>query len=170
MVDKANNDIIEIVPIKASAGYTNGYADPEYISNLPQMELPFLPTGKHRAFPIKGDSMEPWVKDGAFVIGKYIEDIRDIRDGQTYIVVTEEDGLVYKRIYNNENSFTLKSDNAAYPPYQITKNNILELWEYTCKIDMQAYSNEELNLQSIMNMMRSFQIELEQIKQNISND
>lgn len=170
MVDKENNDVIEVVPIKASAGYTNGYSDPEYISNLPQMDLPFLPTGKHRAFPINGDSMEPWVKDGSFVIGKYVEDIREIRDGQTYVVVTEDDGLVYKRIYTNDHTFTLKSDNTIYSPYNIVKENVLELWEYTCKIDMQAYNNDELNIQSIMNMMRGFQIELEQIKQNLGNE
>src|SRR5690554_5502191 len=30
-VDKDDNENIQLVPVKASAGYLNGYADPEYI-------------------------------------------------------------------------------------------------------------------------------------------
>ena len=33
---------IEIIPVKASAGYLNGYDDPEYIEHLDKIKLPFL--------------------------------------------------------------------------------------------------------------------------------
>jgi phage repressor protein C with HTH and peptisase S24 domain len=160
-----------VIPIKASAGYLSGYDDPEYISELPQMKLPFIPTGKHRAFPIKGDSMEPWVKEGAFVVGKFVESPDQIRDGQTYIVVTHNEGLVYKRLYRNENNknvLTFKSDNAFYAPYEVRADQVIELWEYTCKIDTQSYDNDDLNLSSIMQMMRSFQVELKDIKKKMN--
>jgi transcriptional regulator with XRE-family HTH domain len=52
-VDENNEELIEIIPTKASAGYLAGYADPEYIEQLEKIKLPFLPTGTHRAFPIK---------------------------------------------------------------------------------------------------------------------
>tara|TARA_R110002050_G_scaffold300722_2_gene471916 strand:+ start:60905 stop:61681 length:777 start_codon:yes stop_codon:yes gene_type:complete len=171
VINDNNEDSIEVVPIKASAGYLSGYDDPEYISELPQMKLPFIPTGKHRAFPIKGDSMEPWVREGAFVVGKFVESPEYIRDGQTYIVVTHNEGLVYKRIFKNEsnkNVLTFKSDNAFYAPYEVRKDEIIELWEYTCKIDTQSYENDDLNLQSIMQMMRSFQVELKDIKKKMN--
>jgi len=68
-VDDNNENLIEVVPTKASAGYLAGYLagydDLEYIEQLQKIKLPFLPTGKHRAFPIKGDSMLP-MKDGSF--------------------------------------------------------------------------------------------------------
>lgn len=54
MVDENNENLIEVVPVKATAGYLAGYDDPEYIEQLQKIKLPFLPTGKHRAFPIKG--------------------------------------------------------------------------------------------------------------------
>ena len=171
VINDDNEDSIEVVPIKASAGYLSGYDDPEYISELPQMKLPFIPTGKHRAFPIKGDSMEPWVREGAFVVGKFVESPDYIRDGQTYIVVTHNEGLVYKRIFRNEsnkNVLTFKSDNAFYAPYEVRVEEVIELWEYTCKIDTQSYDNEDLNLQSIMQMMRSFQVELKDIKKKMN--
>lgn len=171
IINDDNEDTIEVIPIKASAGYLSGYDDPEYIAELPQMKLPFIPTGKHRAFPIKGDSMEPWIKEGAFVVGKFVESPDFIRDGQTYIVVTHNEGLVYKRLYRNEsnkNVLTFKSDNAFYAPYEVRVEEIIELWEYTCKIDTQSYDNDDLNLSSIMQMMRSFQVELKEIKKKMN--
>ena len=171
IINDDNEDTIEVVPIKASAGYLSGYDDPEYISELPQMKLPFIPTGKHRAFPIKGDSMEPWVREGAFVVGKFVESTDHLRDGQTYVVVTHNEGLVYKRVYRNvqnKNVLIFKSDNAFYAPYEVRVDEVIELWEYTCKIDMQNYANDDLNLQSIMQMMRSFQVELKDIKNKMN--
>ncbi len=171
IITEQNENVIELVPIKASAGYQIGYSDPEYISSLPQLRLPFVPTGKHRAFPIKGDSMEPWVKDGSFVVSKFIENIQELKSGQTYIVVTKESGINYKRIYTDKTKdgiLILKSDNSFYKPYELPINEVLELWEYTCKIDTQNYDPTELNLNSIMQMMRSFQVELAELRERLT--
>ena len=55
IVDRQNQDMVEVVPAKAVAGYLTGYADPEFMEDLPIMNLPFKIVGKHRAFSIKGD-------------------------------------------------------------------------------------------------------------------
>ena len=163
MVDKGNNDQVEVVTVKASAGYLNGYADPEYIQSLPLMNLPFRVTGKHRAFPIKGDSMPP-LRNGCFVIGKYIESIRDIRDGTTYVLITRDEGVVYKRVYRKENALELHSDNRDYQPYTVKNSDILELWEFVCTLNISDTKEEELNLGSIMDMLRSMRVEIESIR------
>lgn len=166
LLDSEGNDMVELVPLKASAGYTRGYADPEYIEKLPQMRLPFLPTGKHRAFPIKGDSMPP-IKEGSFVIAKYLEKFDEVKPGLTYIVVTKEDGLTYKRImayHKKEAAFELHSDNKLYQPFKVKAEDILEIWEYTCCLNMSQYQPDELNLDSIMNMLRGLKVEIAEIK------
>src|ERR1700739_5022574 len=94
LVDRKGNDYIEVVPLRASAGYLNGYADPEFIENLPIMTLPFSVSGKHRSFPIKGDSMPP-ANSGDYVVGKYVENLNEIRDGRTYVLLTKDEGIVY---------------------------------------------------------------------------
>jgi transcriptional regulator with XRE-family HTH domain len=165
-VNENNEDLIEIIPAKASAGYLSGYDDPEYIEQLQKIKLPFLPTGTHRAFPIKGDSMLP-VKDGSFVVAKFVDDIEDVRDGRTYVVLTREDGLVYKRVYNHieeEDNLTLHSDNKMYMPYKVNIRDVLELWEFTCCINTQEYDEKELKLSSIASMFQNLKIELESIK------
>ncbi|MEO6304525.1 MAG: XRE family transcriptional regulator [Bacteroidia bacterium] len=166
LLDSDGNDMVELIPLKASAGYTRGYADPDYIEKLPQMKLPFLPSGKHRAFPIKGDSMPP-IREGSFVIAKYLERFEEVKFGQTYIIVTKEDGLSYKRIMSfskKEGAYELHSDNKLYAPFKVKANDILEIWEYTCCINMNQYQNDELNLDSIMNMLKGLKVEISEIK------
>lgn len=130
-VDNSNNENIELVPYKASAGYLNGYADPEYIGELPRFQLPFLPSsGTYRAFEITGDSMLP-LTSGTIVIGQYVERLDEIKNGETYILLSQKEGVVYKRlIYQKENnSLFLISDNKNYPPYSIDAAEVLEIWE-----------------------------------------
>ncbi len=132
-VDYKNRENIIYVPQKASAGYMNGYADTEYIEELPKFYLPMLGNGTFRAFEINGDSMLP-MKSGTIVIGEYVENWRDIKDGQTYIIASDTEGIVYKRIYNRISSdssgeLLLKSDNAIYPPYNIPVEDVREVWK-----------------------------------------
>jgi transcriptional regulator with XRE-family HTH domain len=166
LLDNDGNDMVELIPLKASAGYLKGYADPDYVERLPKMQLPFLPTGKFRSFPIKGDSMPP-LKEGSYVVGKYVERLEEIKSGNTYIIVTKDDGLSYKRLMNlnkKEGTVECHSDNKTYPMYKIKLNEVLEMWEYTCSINMHQYKEEELNVESIMNMLKSLHVEIEQIK------
>jgi transcriptional regulator with XRE-family HTH domain len=165
-VNAIDEDLIDIIPAKASAGYLSGYDDPEYIEQLEKIKLPFLPTGTHRAFPISGDSMLP-VKDGAFIVAKFMEDIADIKNGRTYIILTKNDGLVYKRVYIPEGDTTsllLSSDNKSYQPYLVARETVLEIWEFTCCINTQEYDEKELKLSSIMTMFQDLKVELEAIK------
>ncbi|MGQ0829983.1 MAG: XRE family transcriptional regulator [Bacteroidota bacterium] len=162
MVDKENNDMVEVVPLKAIAGYLTGYADPQFIEELPIMNLPFKITGKHRAFSIKGDSMPP-LKDGTIVVGKYVESLSEIKNGQTYIVLTKEDGVVYKRIYNNKKSadaFEFHSDNVTYSPYTVKAENILEVWSFVCSLNIGEFKPQDLNIDSMIRFLQSFRVEM----------
>lgn len=169
MVDSDDENLIEVVPVKASAGYLAGYDDPEYIEQLEKIKLPFLPTGKHRAFPIKGDSMLP-MKSGSYVVGRFVEDRNDIKSGKTYVLVTLNDGMVYKRVINNidlNNSLLLVSDNKMYHDYSVPINEVLEIWEFTCSINTQEYSEAELKISSIIGMFNDLGVELKALEKRL---
>ena len=169
-VDEDNEELIDIVPVEASAGYLRGYADPEYIEHLNKIKLPFLPTGTHRAFPIKGDSMLP-VKSGSYIVARFIEDIQQIKDGKTYIVLTLNDGIVYKRVFNKieeHNMLLLVSDNKKYDPYYVSTDEVLELWEFTCSINTQEYDEHELKISSIAGMLTQLGVELKALEKSIN--
>jgi transcriptional regulator with XRE-family HTH domain len=168
-VDSENENLIEVVPSKASAGYLLGYDDPEYIEQLEKIKLPFLPTGKHRAFPIKGDSMLP-MKDGSYVVAEFVEDIKEAKSGHSYIVVTKDNGMTYKRLENfveEKQYFLLKPDNTSYQSYEVPVSEVLELWKFTCSINTQEYEEHELKLSSIIQMFHGLGVELEALKKSI---
>ena len=155
LVDKDNNDILEMVPLKASAGYLNGYADPEFIEELPTMQLPFKLTGKNRAFAIKGDSMPP-LKNGSIVVGSYVESLNAIKDGQTYIILTKDEGVVYKRVKKKAGAFELHSDNKAYSPYTIKPETILEVWSFECCINIGEFEQQEIEVEQMIKFLQAY--------------
>jgi DNA-binding XRE family transcriptional regulator len=163
IVDKANQDAVEVVTMKASAGYLTGYSDPEYIEKLPLMSLPFKTVGTHRAFPITGDSMPP-LKNGCYVVGKYIESINDIENGSTYILVTKEEGVVYKRLFKKGKSIELHSDNKNYQPYVIKNSEVVELWKFVCTLNNADTQAEDVNLHDMMQLLQTMQASIEELK------
>ncbi len=132
-VDKQDRENVELVPEKAKAGYALGYADPEYISILPTFQMPFLAKDrKYRTFQISGDSMPPVAED-SWVTGEYVQNWQSIRDGQPYIVITKDDGIVFKVAYNQlkeKGTLLLCSTNPLYSPYEVQVANVLEVWKF----------------------------------------
>ncbi len=134
-VDLDERQNIELVNTKAAAGYLDSFQDPEYISELPKMSIPGLSSGTYRAFEIQGDSMLP-MPSGSLVVSKYVESLRELRDDKTYIIITQRDGIVYKRIKNHpdQHCITAISDNTIYPPFTISYEDIQEIWRYHAHI------------------------------------
>ncbi|MFP9117171.1 helix-turn-helix transcriptional regulator [Flavobacterium sp. RNTU_13] len=98
------------------------------------MSLPFLNKGKYRAFPIEGDSMPPH-REGSFVIGEYMENKADIKAGSTYVLLTKDEGIVYKRVHAfNKNIVFLSSDNKAYKTYGVKFTDVIEVWKFACSL------------------------------------
>lgn len=133
-VDQNNDENIELVPIAALAGYTAGLSDPDYIKVLPTFQLPLLSKDKkYRTFPISGDSMPP-IHDGSFVTGEFVQNWNYVKDGQPYIIITKDEGIVFKVIYNQikkNKTLLLCSTNPLYKPYEVKVDEILEIWKFT---------------------------------------
>ncbi|NOX85549.1 MAG: S24 family peptidase [Chlorobi bacterium] len=132
-VGEDNEENIELVNEKAKAGYTTGFADPEYISILPTFRLPFLSKQKkYRSFQVSGDSMLP-IPDGSYVTGEFVQDWSTIRNHHAYILLTKEDGVVFKVVENKiekEGILTLHSLNPLYEPYDVKVDDIREVWKF----------------------------------------
>lgn len=111
------------------------------------------------------------IKSGSFVIAKYLEDISYLNSGSTYIVLTYNDGLVYKRVYDKieeHRCLLMVSDNKRYDPYYVPVEEILELWEFTCHINLTEYDESEINTDSVAKMLTDIGVQLESIRKKIS--
>lgn len=130
-VDSDGHENVELVLQKASAGYLSGYQDPEFVKDLPKVALPVLPKNRtYRAFEIQGDSMLP-IHPGSIVFGEYQESLAAVKNGKPYVLVTQQEGIVFKRVFtfaDQEGKLLLVSDNRAYAPYAIDAADLLEIW------------------------------------------
>ena len=171
MVNQDNEELIELIPIKASAGYTAGYADPDYLKVLPTFHLPFLSKDrKYRSFPIKGDSMPP-VVEGSYVVAEFVQNWMSIRSGTPCIVVTKDEGIVFKVVHNllsSEQSFQLCSTNTFYEPYKVHVNDIIEMWKFVNYISPEL-PEMRIDDNDLSKSLRSLQNEVSQLKAMIKS-
>lgn len=160
---------IPFVPVKAAAGYLNGYADPEYIDELNTFTLPMLTGGNYRAFEIMGDSMLP-TPSGSIIVGEKLENLEDIRSNNTYIVVSRSEGIVYKRVEKNtrqKNKLNLISDNPAYQPYSISSEDVLEMWQASVVIS-RAGSQQRWDINQLANIVTNLHQQVSTLKKKMN--
>lgn len=122
---------ISFVPVKAAAGYLAGYADPEFVDELNTFTLPMLAPGQYRAFEIVGDSMLP-TPSGSVIVGEKVDDLEELKNSNTYVVLSRNEGVVYKRVMKNnraKDKLTMISDNPQYEPYYVSAEDVLEVWK-----------------------------------------
>ncbi len=165
----AGTNEIQFVPVKAAAGYLAGYADPEFIDELNTFTLPMLAPGQYRAFEIVGDSMLP-TPSGSIIVGEKVEDINDVKNNFTYIVVSRNEGIVYKRVMKNnrsKNKYTLVSDNPTYQPYQVNGEDILEVWK-AAMILGKANAQPHWNVNQLANVVNTLQEQVSYLKKKIN--
>ena len=168
VVDRLGNNSIEIIPQKASMGYLSGYSDPEYIENLQRISLPFLTNGKYRAFPAQGDSMPPF-KDGSFIIGKYVEDIEDLKVNRSYVFVTLNDGISYKRFKaKKKKSIEVAADNSFYKPYEILLGDIVEIWQYASGIFPEDFEPDNFDHHNLKDMFQELRKDIQDLDDKVS--
>ena len=108
-----------------------GYADPDFVDELNTFTLPMLAPGQYRAFEIVGDSMLP-TPSGSVIVGEKVERMDELKNNNSYVVLSRNEGIVYKRIAKDKeakNKLTLISDNPIYEPYTVSEEDVLEIWK-----------------------------------------
>jgi phage repressor protein C with HTH and peptisase S24 domain len=157
------------VPVKAAAGYLAGYADPEFLDELNTFTLPMLAPGDYRAFEIIGDSMLP-TPSGSVIVGEKVANLKEVKNSNTYIVVSNADGVVYKRIITNDDhkeKLTLLSDNPLYEPYQVNATDIVEIWTAVYIIH-KAGAQPMWNVDQLAGVVNNLQDQITSLKKKLN--
>jgi transcriptional regulator with XRE-family HTH domain len=165
----ADRNVIHFVPVKAAAGYLAGYADTEFIDELNTFTLPMLTGGNYRAFEIIGDSMLP-TPSGSIIVGEKVDSLEDIKNNMAYIVVSRNEGIVYKRIVKSnkaKNKLTLVSDNPQYQPYQVNADDVVELWMAQSVISKVSVQ-QRWDVNSLANLVNNLQDQVSTLKKKMN--
>jgi SOS-response transcriptional repressor LexA len=133
VTDRDGNERIVHVGKPAQAGYATQSKDPEFIEQLPSYSLPDyrFKSGTYRSFDVTGDSMTPTIEEGSRLICNFVEPSMwntSIKNGEVYVVVTQNDIFV-KRVDNSRRrKLSLYSDNPEYESFLLDVNEVKELW------------------------------------------
>jgi transcriptional regulator with XRE-family HTH domain len=165
----SNSNEIVFVPVKAAAGYLAGYADPEFVDELNTFTLPMLSGGNYRAFEIIGDSMLP-TPSGSVIVGEKIENLDNLKANYTYIVVSRNEGIVYKRVMKNnriKNKLTMISDNPQYEPYNINADEVLEVWQAQFVLS-KANTQQRWDVNQLASLVNNLQQQVSSMKKKMN--
>jgi len=165
----ADRNLIHFVPVKAAAGYLAGYADTEFLDELNTFTLPMLTGGTYRAFEIIGDSMMP-TPSGSVIVGERVDSVDHVKSNAAYIVVSKNEGIVYKRVVKsnkNKNKLTLVSDNPAYQPYQVNTADVIEIWQAQVAIN-KVTQQQRWDVDSLVNLVSNLQDQVSTMKKKMN--
>lgn len=142
---------VELVTEKAKAGWLRGFADGEYIEELPMVEIPvdFIAKGMYLAFEVDGDSMDDrtidCIPNNTIIVG------RDLPQHQwsprlysheypNWIFVHKRDGILVKQIADQDLEagwiihHSLNPNKELYPDEKIYVKDLIKIYNVVKRI------------------------------------
>lgn len=141
LIENPNFMMVSVVGQYAAAGYMSGYADPEYLEELPK--VPFFvdheAKGKYMGFDVRGDSMDDGshnsIMEGDTLICRQIKPElwhHKLHIQKWYFVIVHRtEGIIVKQIidHNTETGdITIHSLNDFYPDRVLNLRDVAQLF------------------------------------------
>jgi transcriptional regulator with XRE-family HTH domain len=162
--DRANSyPTIQWVARNLQQEYITNFQNPGYLTRLPSFQLPNLPSGYYRAF----ESGEDFVYPNALLVGTFIRNWYDIKDGMQYVFLLRSHGLIYRNAFNHVKTsgvLLLTSDNPHFPELEVPLQDVLEVWELKAFVSLQMPVPQP-SMERVAQLVDELQIELSQYRQ-----
>ncbi len=153
------NNIFSIVKRANTSEYLNKRLHNSFIQSLETMSLPDLEKNKtYRGFEIGED----FSFMNALLIGEQLHHLHEMMDGKNYLIVSKNNGIIYRRIYNQTNTrgtILLSSDNLGIATVELQVKEILEIWDIIAFMSFQM-PTPQASLSSIKQLVNELQHEL----------
>ena len=134
----------------------------DYLRSLPTISLPFITSEKSRAFDIGDD----FPMKNSIVVGNGISDWTDVQDGKFYILVTAQQGVIYRKVYNQvkiKGALLLSSDNPTIPSFEMSIKDVIEIWEVNSFISQQL-PEPHISLERVKSIVDDLTNELDRLR------
>jgi transcriptional regulator with XRE-family HTH domain len=154
---------IQWVARNKQAEYIANFQNPAYLNGLPLFQLPNLPSGYYRAF----ESGEDFAYPGSILVGTFIRNWYDIKDGMQYVFLLRGHGLIYRNVFNQVKTagiLLLTSDNASVEELEVPLQDVLEVWEVKAFVSVQMPVPQP-SLERVTQLVDELQMELSQYRQ-----
>jgi SOS-response transcriptional repressor LexA len=128
-----------------------------------------LAGGNYRAFEIVGDSMLP-TPSGSVIVCEKIDDLEEVKNNAACIVVSRNEGVVYKRVQKNvkqKSKLTLVSDNPVYHPYNVNADEVLEMWQAQMVIS-KVSNQQRWDVNQLSSLVNNLQQQVSSLKKKMN--
>lgn len=157
-----NYPTIQWVAKNLQQEYLANFQNPGYLNQLPVFQLPNLPMGYYRAFESGADFAYP----GSILVGTFVRNWYDIKDGMQYIFVLRGDGFVYRTAFNQVKTsgmLLLTSDMAEFEELEVPLQDVQEVWEVKAFVSLQLPAPQP-SLERVSLLVDELQQELNQYR------
>lgn len=138
-IGQTDDEGLLFVPIGAQAGYALHYNDPLMERDLERIYIPNNPYKgqRYRFFEVDGDSMEPTLSSGMWIIAEKIDKDfwNSINDYYIHVIVKDTQILIKRLVKITDDRFAIISDNELYHQQELKLQEIKELWLVKRKLD-----------------------------------
>jgi transcriptional regulator with XRE-family HTH domain len=134
----------------------------DFLRNLPTISLPFITSEKSRAFEMGND----FPLSNSIVVGTGISDWSEVKDGKFYVILTAQQGVIYRRVYNQvkiKGALLLSSDNPTIPSFEISIKDVVEIWEVNSFISQQL-PEPHISLERVKDLVDDLTHELDRLR------
>ena len=107
---------------------------------------------------------------GSIIVGEKVDTTDEVKNDHAYIVVSRNEGIVYKRIVKSnktKNKLTLVSDNPQYQPYQVNTEDVVELWQAQMVIS-KVSQQQRWDMNSLASMVTNLQTQVSTLKKRMN--
>lgn len=146
-----------LVPVSAQAGYMSGWTQEWIDQNLEYIHIPAVDY-EARTFEVAGDSMEPVLRAGDYIVCSKVEAFADIKPDAVYCVIDKEIGITVKFAETRSKGLVLRSANTAYGSFFVEYMTVFEVWKanvlITSNFSPKAGFEDTARLQKIEDFIR----------------
>lgn len=137
-----------LVPVAAYGGYLGEWTQ-EYISqDLVYIKIPGEPH-QARTFEVSGDSMEPVISDGDYVVCRRCDQLNNIKIGRIYVIISALYGISVKYIYHGIGYIVMEPANlTSHQATLIDYADIKEIWEVVLRVTGDIKTTEDEPIRS----------------------
>jgi transcriptional regulator with XRE-family HTH domain len=159
---KIANKTTPLVKTNAVKEYLANCQKVDYLRSLPTISIPYINSERSRAFEMGND----FPLQNSIVVGNGISDWSEVKDGKFYVLLTAQQGVIYRRVYNQvkiKGALLLSSDNPTIPSFEISIKDVVEIWEVNSFISQQL-PEPHISLERVKDLVDDLTHELDRLR------